>query len=76
MRSSGGFIYHAPELLELSLVSVGANPKALAVARALGVPTQVIERALPDALVEQQQRALFAAILAARVREARLYGPR
>lgn len=73
---TGGYIYNEPELLEISLVAVPANPKALAVGRALGVPADVIERAMPDALVLEHQRKLFAAQLAIRANELRLYGPR
>jgi len=59
-----------------SLVAVPANPKALAVGRALGVSSHVLERALPDAVVIEQQRALASALLAAQLRGLRLYGPR
>lgn len=73
---TGGLIYHEPELLEISLVSVPANSKALAVARALGVPDHVVRSALPDALVIEQQRALQSKLTGARVRELKLYRPR
>lgn len=75
-RWTGGFIFHEPELLEISLVAVPANPKALAVGRALGITSDVLSRAMPDALVIEHQRRVFAAQLAARVNELRLYGPR
>jgi HK97 family phage prohead protease len=74
---TGGYKYNNPELLELSLCNVGANAHALAVARSLGVPSAFINRAIvPDALIEQQQRKIFLEIVGARVRKAKIYGPR
>jgi prohead serine protease len=73
---TGGLIYHEPELLEISLVSVPANAKALAVARALGVPDPLVRSALLDAFVIEQQRDLNAKLTAARIRELKLYRPR
>ena len=75
-RWTGGIEWNEPELLEVSLVAVPANPKALAVARALGMPSEILSRVMPDASVIEHQRKVFAAQLADRVREVRLYGPR
>jgi HK97 family phage prohead protease len=51
-----GFRFLRQELLELSLVSVPANPNALQVARSLGLPDDLISQALPlDALVRDEQ---------------------
>jgi len=51
-----GFRFLRQELLELSLVSVPANPNALQVARSLGLPDDLISQALPlDALVHEEQ---------------------
>lgn len=50
-----GFRFLKQELLELSLVSVPANPNALQVARSLGLPADLINSALPlDALVQSE----------------------
>jgi HK97 family phage prohead protease len=74
---TGGYKYNNPELLELSLCNVGANAHALAVARSLGVPSAFIGRALvSDALVKQQQCKTFRELLGARIRAAKIYGPR
>jgi HK97 family phage prohead protease len=73
---TGGYEYNNPELLELSLCNVGANAHALAIARSLGVPAKFIDRALvSDALVEHQ-RKIFTELVGARVRAAKIYGPR
>lgn len=51
-----GFRFLRQELLELSLVSVPANPNALQVARSMGLPEDLISQALPlDALVRDEQ---------------------
>ena len=51
-----GYRFLRQELLELSLVSVPANPNALQVARSLGLPDDLIHQALPlDALVRDEQ---------------------
>lgn len=51
-----GFRFLRQELLELSLVSVPANPNALQVARSLGLPDDLIRQALPlDAVVREKQ---------------------
>jgi HK97 family phage prohead protease len=51
-----GFRFLRQELLELSLVSVPANPNALQVARSLGLPDDLISQALPlDAFVQSEQ---------------------
>lgn len=51
-----GIRYLKQELLELSLVSVPANPNALQVARAAGLPDDLIRQALPlDASIQEQQ---------------------
>lgn len=53
-----GYRFLRQELLELSMVSVPANPNALQVARSLGLPDDLIRQALPlDALVQEQQLA-------------------
>lgn len=73
---TGGYRYNNPELLELSLCNVPANAHALAVARSLGMPSALIDRALvPDALVEQL-RTIRMELVSARVRAAKIYGPR
>lgn len=74
---TGGYKYNNPELLELSLCNVPANPHALAVARSLGVSNGVISRAfVPDALVEQQRSKIFRELVGARVRLAKTFPPR
>ena len=61
-----GFRFLRQELLELSLVSVPANPNALQLARSYGLAPDLISQALPlDALVRDEQ-------VAARQRLARL----
>jgi HK97 family phage prohead protease len=51
-----GWRFLKQELLELSLVSVPANPNALQVARSMGLPQDLIHAALPlDALVREEQ---------------------
>jgi HK97 family phage prohead protease len=52
-----GFRFLRQELLELSLVSVPANPNALQLARSCpGIPIELLNQALPlDALVQQKQ---------------------
>jgi HK97 family phage prohead protease len=68
---TGGYKYNNPELLEISLCNVGANAHALAVARALGVPSKVIDQAIvSDALVAHQRR-VFTEIVGARLRAAK-----
>ena len=53
-----GWRFLRQELLELSLVSVPANPNALQVARSMGLPDELIHAALPlDALVREDQQA-------------------
>lgn len=64
-----GIRYLRQELLELSLVSVPANPNALQVARSMGLPDELIRQALPlDASIVEQhlqmQRRLSALRLA------------
>ena len=55
-ESITGFRFLRQELLELSLVSVPANPNALQVARSMGLPEDLIHQALPlDALVHEEQ---------------------
>lgn len=74
---TGGYQYNRPELLELSLCSVPANPNALAVARSLGVSQTAISRVLvPDALVDQQRHKIFRELVGARVRLANITSPR
>lgn len=54
-----GIRYLRQELLELSLVSVPANPNALQVARAAGLPDELIRQALPlDASIQEQHIAM------------------
>jgi len=54
-----GYRFLQQELLELSLVSVPANPNALQVARSMGLPDDLIKQALPlDALVHEEQVAM------------------
>jgi HK97 family phage prohead protease len=61
-----GFRFLRQELLELSLVSVPANPNALQVARSMDTPLDLLAQAMPlDALVQREQ-------LEARQRLARL----
>jgi len=51
-----GYRFLRQELLELSLVSVPANPNALNVARSMEIPGDLLAKALPlDALVTAQQ---------------------
>jgi len=51
-----GFRFLRQELLELSLVSVPANPNALQLARSFGTPDELVRQALPlDALVQKEQ---------------------
>jgi len=51
-----GFRFLRQELLELSLVSVPANPNALQLARSYGLAPELISQALPlDALVRDEQ---------------------
>jgi HK97 family phage prohead protease len=51
-----GFRFLRQELLEISLVSVPANPNALQIARSMGLPPELIQAALPlDALVQAEQ---------------------
>jgi HK97 family phage prohead protease len=54
-----GIRYLRQELLELSLVSVPANPNALQVARSMGLPDELIRQALPlDASISEQHLAM------------------
>jgi HK97 family phage prohead protease len=73
---TGGYTYNNPELLEISLCNVGANAHALAVARSLGIPPTVIDRALVCNAFIEQQRKVFAECIGARVRAAKIYRPR
>jgi len=72
-----GIRYLRQELLELSLVSVPANPAALALARALNYPDEFIRTALPlDASVRAQQIAVRQRIAAHRIAGMRASAPR
>lgn len=73
---TGGFRYHSPELLEISLVNVPANPHAVMVGRSLGVTQEMLSRVLvSDALVEHQ-RNVAKTLLRLRVREMQIFRPR
>ena len=48
----------------------------LAVGRALGIPSDVLSHAMPDALVIEQQREIQHARLAEKIRALRFHGPR
>lgn len=72
-----GIRFLKSELLELSLVSVPANPNALAVARALGVSERSIRSALPlDASVRARHIATRQRIAAIRIAGVRNSAPR
>lgn len=71
-----GVRYLRPELLELSLVSVPANPNALALARAIKCSPDLISQALPDALVQTQQLAIRQRIAAIHIAGMRASAPR
>lgn len=72
-----GYRYLKQELLELSLVSVPANPNALAVARSLDLPPEFIRSALPlDASVIARQAETRRRIQAIRVAGLRHSSPR
>lgn len=73
---TGGFRYHAPELLEISLVNVPANPHAVMVGRSLGVSADVLSRVLVSDALVQQQRMIAKTLLRLRVQEKRIYRPR
>ena len=73
---TGGFRYHAPELLEISLVNVPANPHAVLLGRSLGLSADQLSRVLvSDALVTQRQH-IAKSLLRIRVREKQLFRPR
>ena len=72
-----GVRYLRQQLLELSLVSVPANPNALAVARSLDLPNDLIRRALPlDASVQKRQFEIRRRVHAARLAALRYSAPR
>jgi HK97 family phage prohead protease len=72
-----GFRYLRQELLELSLVSVPANPNALALARSLKISEPLIRTALPlDASVIARQAEARRRIQALRLRGHQVSAPR
>jgi HK97 family phage prohead protease len=72
-----GVRYLRQELLELSLVSVPANPNALAVARSLNLSPDFVRSALPlDALVTSRQTETRRRIQQMRVDALRYSSPR
>ena len=72
-----GYRYLKPELLELSVVAVPANPNALALARGLGLPDPFIVSALPlDATVNEQQQQRRRRLREIALAGHRLYAPR
>jgi len=72
-----GYRYLKPELLEISLVSVPANPNALAIARSRKVSDSLIRQALPlDASVRERQVEARIAIQAIRLRGIQVSAPR
>lgn len=72
-----GYRYLTPELLEISLVSVPANPNALALARAANIPDSLIRQALPlDASVKERQEKARIEIQRVRLRGIQISAPR
>lgn len=72
-----GYRYLRPELLEISLVSVPANPNALALARSRNIPDSLIRQALPlDASVRERQVAARIDIQSIRLRGIQASAPR
>lgn len=72
-----GFRYLRQELLEISVVSVPANPNALAVARGLKLPEDFIRRALPlDASITQRNRAHRLELMQLQLAALTTYAPR
>lgn len=72
-----GYRFLKPELIELSLVAVPANPNALSVARSFGIPDEFIRRVLPlDASILQRQSAARLRVHQQRLAGIRLSAPR
>lgn len=72
-----GIRYLRQELLELSLVSVPANPHALSVARSLSLPDSLVRSALPlNASVTRQHQELRRQLMALRFAGLRATAPR
>jgi HK97 family phage prohead protease len=72
-----GLRYLRPELLELSLVAVPANPNALAVARSMNLSPLLIARALPlDASIPKRNAENVARVRALHIAGMRLTAPR
>lgn len=72
-----GIKYLKPELLELSVVSVPANPNALQVSKGLGLSDRFIESALvADASVREAHAQYRRRLAIARLTGVRFYSPR
>ena len=72
-----GYRYMKPELLELSVVAVPANPNALALARALNLPPPFLNAAVPlDASVQKRHDAYRRRLRELLLAGHRLYSPR
>jgi hypothetical protein len=53
---TGGVRYLKPELLELSIVAIPANPNALALSRSLEIPETILNRVMPFDAVAHERR--------------------
>jgi HK97 family phage prohead protease len=72
-----GYRYLAPELLEISLVTVPANPNALALSRSANIPESLIRQIMPlDASVRERQEATRIEIQRVRLRGIQISAPR